>query len=133
MTKQKIVLSIISIIIVSLIAYFTTTVVAIPIVTAISLSFVMFSKNDKTRHVYAGTFISLLVGAELFRFTDIALGWACVVGVISAAIAGGIKEFVWDRELKKGASTTMDFLVTIFGGALGAVLLAMIYGFLLSQ
>ena len=73
----------------------------------------MIFKQDKLRHLLAGMGISLVFGA---RFSPL-------IGLITAAIVGALKEIIWDWLLKKGTPEFLDFVATVAGGVLGAVIL----------
>jgi hypothetical protein len=44
-------------------------------------------------------------------------------GFLVAAVVGAAKEIIWDWLLKKGTPELLDFVATVLGGALGAVIL----------
>ena len=69
--------------------------------------------QDKKKHVYAGLALSLLMGILLCP----------LVGLATAAVVGALKEIIWDWLLKKGTPEFLDFVATVAGGALGAVIL----------
>ncbi len=69
--------------------------------------------RDKKLHIYAGLALSLVAG--LF----VSPHW----GLIVAATVGALKEIIWDWLLKKGTPELLDFVATVLGGVLGAVIL----------
>ena len=73
----------------------------------------MIFKQDKLKHLLAGIGISLVFGVQFLP----------LIGLITAAIVGALKEIIWDWLLKKGTPELLDFVATVAGGALGAVML----------
>ena len=73
----------------------------------------MIFKQDKLKHLLAGIGISLVFGVQFLP----------LIGLITAAIVGALKEIIWDWLLKKGTPELLDFVATVLGGALGAVML----------
>ena len=73
----------------------------------------MIFKQDKLKHLLAGIGISLVFGVQ----------FSPLIGLITAAIIGALKEIIWDWLLKKGTPELLDFVATVAGGALGAVIL----------
>jgi len=69
--------------------------------------------KDKQKHFLAGLALSLLAG----------LLFCPIVGLAIAAVVGALKETMWDWLLKKGTPELLDFVATVAGGALGAVIL----------
>ena len=69
--------------------------------------------SDKQKHLLAGLALSLLAGLLFCPLT----------GFITAAVVGALKEIVWDWLLKKGTPELLDFVATVLGGVLGAVIL----------
>ena len=73
----------------------------------------MFRQRDKQKHIFAGLALSLLMG----------LLFCPLVGLATAAVVGALKEIIWDWLLKKGTPEFLDFVATVAGGVLGAVIL----------
>ena len=73
----------------------------------------MIFKQDKLKHLLAGIGISLVFGVQFLP----------LIGLITAAIVGALKEIIWDWLLKKGTPELLDFVATVAGGVLGAVIL----------
>ena len=69
--------------------------------------------KDKQKHFLAGLALSLLAG----------LLFCPIVGLATAAVVGALKEIIWDWLLKKGTPEFLDFVATVAGGVLGAVIL----------
>ena len=46
-----------------------------------------------------------------------------LIGLATAAVVGALKEIIWDWLLKKGTPEVLDFVATVAGGVLGAVIL----------
>ena len=69
--------------------------------------------KDKAMHFCAGLALSILAG--LFAYP--------MFGLLIAAAVGALKEIVWDWLLKKGTPELLDFVATVAGGVLGAVIL----------
>jgi hypothetical protein len=69
--------------------------------------------KDKKLHILAGLALSLLMGLSFCPLTDLA----------AAAVVGAFKEIVWDWLLEKGTPELLDFVATVLGGVLGAVIL----------
>jgi hypothetical protein len=69
--------------------------------------------KDKVMHFCAGLALSILAG--LFAYP--------MFGLLIAAAVGALKEIVWDWLLKKGTPELLDFVATVLGGVLGAVIL----------
>jgi len=70
-------------------------------------------QKDKVMHFCAGLALSLLAG----------LLFCPLIGLATAAAIGALKETIWDWWLKKGTPEFMDFVATVVGGVLGAVIL----------
>ena len=69
--------------------------------------------KDKKLHLLAGLALSILAGLFVYP----------LVGLATAAVIGALKEIVWDWLLKKGTPEFLDFVATVAGGVLGAVIL----------
>ena len=69
--------------------------------------------KDKWEHLLAGLALSLLAG----------LLFCPLIGLATAAVVGALKEIIWDWLLKKGTPELLDFVATVAGGVLGAVIL----------
>ncbi len=69
--------------------------------------------KDKRLHFIAGMALSLVAGLLFCPLT----------GFITAAAVGALKEIIWDWLLKKGTPEFLDFVATVLGGVLGAVIL----------
>ena len=69
--------------------------------------------RDKQMHFAAGLVLSLLMG----------LLCTPTWGLLTAVVVGALKEISWDWLLKKGTPEFLDFVATVLGGALGAVIL----------
>ena len=69
--------------------------------------------QDKQKHLLAGLALSILAG----------LLFCPIVGLATAAVVGALKEIIWDWLLKKGTPEFLDFVATVAGGVLGAVIL----------
>ena len=69
--------------------------------------------KDKLKHLLAGLAIAIMAG----------LLFCPIVGLATAAVIGALKEIIWDWLLKKGTPELLDFVTTVAGGVLGAVIL----------
>ena len=69
--------------------------------------------KDKQKHLLAGLALSILAGLFLYP----------LIGLATAAVVGALKEIIWDWLLKKGTPEFLDFVATVAGGVLGAVIL----------
>ena len=69
--------------------------------------------KDKKLHILAGLALSILAGLFIYP----------LIGLATAAVVGALKEIIWDWLLKKGTPELLDFVATVLGGALGAVIL----------
>ena len=49
-----------------------------------------------------------------------------IVGLVTAAVVGALKEIIWDWLLKKGTPELLDFVATVAGGVIGYLLLKLI-------
>ena len=70
-------------------------------------------KQDKLKHLLAGIGVSLVLGVQ----------FSLLIGLITAAIVGALKEIIWDWLLKKGTPEFLDSVATVAGEAIGAVIL----------
>lgn len=113
-----------------LISYFTTKIMAIPVELVIAFLFVWLSKNDKVQHFYAGDLITILVAAELFRYTPLSVGWCCIFGAAVGTAFGIIKEVYFDKEKGQGTPSKWDAIMTGMGSVFGAIELRVTYGVL---
>ena len=75
-------------------------------------------KQDKLKHLLAGIGISLVFSVQ----------FSPLIGLITAAIVGALKEIIWDWLLKKGTPEFMDFLATALGGAIAYMAIKLILG-----
>ena len=69
--------------------------------------------KDKKLHILAGLALSLVAGLLICP----------LIGLAAAAVVGALKEIIWDWLLKKGTPELLDFVATVLGGVLGAVIL----------
>jgi hypothetical protein len=72
--------------------------------------------QDKKKHLLAGLALALSAG----------LLFCPLVGLVTAAVVGALKEIIWDWLLKKGTPELLDFVATVAGGAIGYLLLKLI-------
>lgn len=74
-------------------------------------------KSDKLLHFIAG----LVVAQVAFALLDLATSvwWSAFLAFLVAAVVGGIKE-AWD--VKHGVPNVADFVATMVGGLVGALL-----------
>ena len=82
--------------------------------------------DDTTLHVYAGIVISLIIGFLSYYFTLIYPIVACAIGLASGTLVGVLKEFIWDKYLKKGTFSKIDMFSTFWGSLTGALVLRVI-------
>ncbi len=90
-------------------------------------------QKDKLKHAIAGVALSIVAGLFLCLVAGlIPWTWLQVViagvgaagfGFLVAAVVGAAKEIIWDWLLKKGTPELLDFVATVLGGVLGAVIL----------
>lgn len=90
-------------------------------------------QKDKLKHAIAGVALSIVAGLFLCPVAGlIPWTWLQVViagvgaagfGFLVAAVVGAAKEIIWDWLLKKGTPEFLDFVATVAGGVLGAVIL----------
>ncbi len=74
--------------------------------------------QDKQKHLLAGLALSILAGLFVYP----------LIGLVTAAVVGALKEIVWDWLLKKGTPELLDFVATVAGGVLGAGLTLLLKG-----
>lgn len=74
-------------------------------------------KTDKLLHFIAGMVVAQIV----FALLDLALPWwwSAFLAFLCASVVGGVKEAF---DLKYGVSKVSDFVATMLGGLLGALL-----------
>jgi len=90
-------------------------------------------QKDKLKHAIAGVALSIVAGLFLCLVAGlIPWTWLQVViagvgaagfGFLVAAVVGAAKEIIWDWLLQKGTPEFLDFVATVLGGVLGAVIL----------
>ena len=68
---------------------------------------------DKLLHFTIGLIVSLIAGAL----------YTPVFGLLGAVLSGAWKEIIWDKVLSRGTPEILDFVATVAGGVLGAVIL----------
>ena len=68
---------------------------------------------DKLLHFTIGLIVSLIAGTL----------YTPVFGLLGAVLSGAWKEIIWDKVLSRGTPEILDFVATVAGGALGAVIL----------
>ena len=78
----------------------------------------MIFKQDKLKHLLVGIGISLVFGVQ----------FSPLIGLITAAIVGALKEIMWDWLLKKGTPEFLDFLATTLGGAIAYMVVKIVLG-----
>ena len=69
--------------------------------------------KDKKLHILTGLAFAIIAG----------LLFCPRIGLAAAAVVGALKEIVWDWLLKKGTPELLDFVATVAGGVIGAVIL----------
>lgn len=75
--------------------------------------------RDKQLHLVAG----FVIGAAVTGLSSfIAEQYCWAVGLFVAALVGVGKEAIYDKMMKKGTPEIMDALLTLVGGAAGALL-----------
>ena len=80
--------------------------------------------KDKQKHILAGLGISYFSSKLLVAVTGLTL--MTFSGVVVAAIAGVLKEAMWDKALGHGTYENADIGFTIFGGAMGNTLASLL-------
>lgn len=93
----------------------------------------MFAR-DKKLHFWAGLAIAIVAGP--FAFFVIDYFWPTIalvvtlplLGLILAAAVGALKEIIWDWWWKRGTPEWLDFVATVIGGSIGALLLGIVKG-----
>ena len=78
----------------------------------------MIFKQDKLKHLLTGIGIGLVFGVQ----------FSPLIGLITAAIVGALKEIIWDWLLKKGTPEFLDFLATALGGAIVYMVVKIVLG-----
>ena len=77
--------------------------------------------SDKDSHKLAGTVIVFITGFILYHFTEINF-WLCLIfGLLAGVLAGVLKEYAWDKYLKKGVFSNEDIYATLWGTLIGGV------------
>lgn len=84
--------------------------------------------GDKTVHVWAGIFIATASGMLLYIFVESYMITFPVFGFVMANLAGALKELVYDKLMKKGQVSLMDFMATMYGALVGSILCVMAIG-----
>ena len=72
--------------------------------------------KDKQKHLLTGLALAIIAG----------LLFCPLVGLVTAAVVGALKEIIWDWLLKKGTPEPLDFVATVAGGVIGYLLLKLI-------
>lgn len=78
---------------------------------------------DDVKHVYAGTIITVVSGAVMYRLTDGKTGWSVAAGFLTGVTAGIAKEFVYDGLMHRGVVNNWDAFDTMWGSVVGFVVL----------
>jgi len=94
----------------------------------------MFAR-DKKKHFWAGLALAIIAGLFLYPVIVwlpwkwltlfVALG-ASVLGLLIAAVAGALKEIVWDLWWKRGCFEWLDFGATCLGGVVGSLIVKLL-------
>lgn|SRR5574343_523750 len=82
--------------------------------------------DDKVLHVYAGILVAIVGGFSIYYFTTVMPIIACICGAFIGALSGILKEFFWDKYLKKGTFDKQDMFMTFWGSLVGSVALRVI-------
>lgn len=77
--------------------------------------------DDKTLHVWAGMVIAIAVTLILFYFTEVNIYLAYLIALSTGVIAGAFKEWIYDKALKLGTFSYLDFYCTIWGSFIGTI------------
>ena len=88
---------------------------------------------DKQKHFWAGLAVAILAGPLVYplAYLIVLFLWPGIAafltipltGAITAAVAGAVKEIIWDWLLKKCTPEFLDFLATAIGGIVGCLVL----------
>lgn len=84
--------------------------------------------GDKTVHVWVGILIALISGMLLYMFVETYMIIFPLFGFVIGVIAGALKELVNDKLLDRGQASLMDFIATMYGSLVGAILCVMAIG-----
>lgn len=87
-------------------------------------------QKDKQLHLLAGLALSLLAGLFVYPLV-VWLSWSWLkvfvmmgavgFGLFVAALAGAVKEIVWDWWWKRGTPEWLGFWATVLGGVIGGL------------
>lgn len=79
------------------------------------------------KHVYAGVGISVATGVITYNLTEGRWLESMGVGLATGVVAGLAKEYIWDKEMKRGTFNKMDILSTNWGALIGTVSLCVVF------
>lgn len=91
--------------------------------------------KDKQNHLIAGLALALSAGLLLYPVLNL-IPWRWVqlllllgpagLGLLTASVAGAVKEIVWDWWMGRGTPEWLDFWATVAGGVVGLILIKFI-------
>lgn len=74
--------------------------------------------SDNTKHVYAGTLITIGT-SEILKQCHVKPWKTALIGLGAGICAGAGKELIWDKALKRGTPDVWDFTSTGWGSLIG--------------
>lgn len=77
--------------------------------------------DDKTKHVYAGTIITMGV-SEVLQQCNVKPWKSVLIGFGAGVLAGAGKEWIWDKAMKRGVCDKQDFFNTAWGSLIGVTI-----------
>jgi len=78
--------------------------------------------NGGTKHFYAGFGITCISSSIANHYLDNPTK-SCLIGFGAGALAGFSKEYIWDKAMKKGVFSYEDLATTVWGAAVGGIVI----------
>lgn len=85
-----------------------------------------FQEDDKQYHLFAGEVIAIVVALVFAHHIGIGHVWGSLIGFVAGVLAGFVKDFVWDKWLKKGTFDWWDIGFTSGGSLIGALIVLIV-------
>lgn len=77
--------------------------------------------DDKTLHVYSG-FAITMVTSEVLQGCNVKPWKAVLIGLGAGVLAGGGKEWIWDKAMHRGTPNVWDFTSTCWGSLIAVAI-----------
>ena len=93
-----------------------------PLILILLLTLSLRGQSDDTKHFYAGFGITCISSSIANHYLDNPTK-SCLIGFGAGVLAGFGKEYIYDRAMNKGVFSYEDLATTVWGAAVGGIVI----------